>query len=65
MACEIKAIAREEMYRLSEMVVALGGEPTIECGTVDLGRPDPVDQIGRDVEAEERAIAAHIRPVVT
>lgn len=61
-ACEIEAIAREEMYHfkwLSEMIVKLGGKPTIERGALDIGGPEFPDMMQRDVAAEERAIAQY------
>lgn len=59
MACEIEAIAREEMRHLdwlSEKVVELGGKPTLERAEIDLGGTTPVEWLRRDVKAEEDAI---------
>jgi len=61
-ACEIEAIAREEMYHfkwLSEMIVKLGEKPTLERGSLDIGGPELADMMRRDVAAEERAIAQY------
>lgn len=61
-ACEIEAIARDEMRHLdwlSEAVVELGGDPTIERGEVDLSGSGPVEWMARDIMAEERAIAQY------
>ncbi len=62
MACEIEAIAREEMRHLdwlSEMVVELGGKPTLERAEMDLGGTTPAEWLRRDVKAEEGAIAMY------
>jgi len=62
LACEIEAIAREEMYHfhwLSELIVDLGGKPTIERAKLDLGGSGPADWLFRDVRAEEEAIALY------
>lgn len=59
MACEIEAIAREEMRHLdwlSEKVVELGGKPTLERAEIDLEGTTPVEWLRRDVKAEEDAI---------
>lgn len=61
-ACEIEAIARDEMrhlHWLSDAVVELGGDPTIERGEVDLSGAGPVEWMARDIMAEERAIAQY------
>lgn len=61
-ACEIEAIARDEMRHLrwlSEAVVELGGDPTIERGEVDLSGAGPVEWMARDIMAEEKAIAQY------
>ena len=61
-ACEIEAVARDEMrhlHWLSEAVVELGGDPTIERGEVDLSGAGPVEWMARDIIAEERAIAQY------
>ena len=59
MACEIEAIAREEMYHfrwLAKAVVGLGGEPSLVRGLVDLEGETIPEWMERDVAAEERAI---------
>ncbi|MCJ7668570.1 MAG: ferritin-like domain-containing protein [Anaerolineae bacterium] len=59
MACEIEAIAREEMRHLdwlSEKIVELGGKPTLERAEIDLGGTAPGEWLRRDVKAEEDAI---------
>ncbi len=61
-ACEIEAIAREEMRhlkRLAEFVVKLGGDPTMERGPVDTSGETPADWMARDIVAEEEAIALY------
>ena len=61
-ACEIEAIARDEMRHLrwlSEAVVELGGDPTIERGEVDLSGAGPVEWMAHDIIAEEKAIAQY------
>lgn len=62
MACEIEAIAREEMRHLdwlSKKVVELGGKPTLEREEMDLGGTTPGEWLGRDVKAEEDAITIY------
>jgi len=61
-ACEIEAIAREEMRHfdwLAETIVELGGKPDMERGVVDLSGSGPVEWIARDILAEEKAIAQY------
>jgi bacterioferritin len=61
-ASEIEAVARDEMRHLrwlSEVVVELGGDPTIERSEVDLSGAGPVEWMARDIMAEERAIAQY------
>ncbi len=68
-ACEIEAIARDEMRHfdwLAEAIVALGGKPDMARGFVDLEGNSPGEWMGRDVQAEERAITqykAHIAAI--
>jgi bacterioferritin len=68
-ACEIEAVAREEMRHfdwLAEVIVELGGAPALTRGALDLSGQGPVDWMGRDVAAEERAVAqyeAHIAAI--
>lgn len=62
MACEIEAIAREEMRHLdwlSEKIVELGGKPTLEREEMDLGGTTPAEWLRRDVKAEEDAITLY------
>jgi bacterioferritin len=61
-ACEIEAIAREEMRHfdwLAEAIVELGGKPDMERGVVDLSGGGPVEWMARDILAEERAVAQY------
>lgn len=61
-ACEIEAIARDEMRHLkwlAERVVELGGDPTMERGPVDTTGALPPEWMARDVVAEEGAIALY------
>ncbi len=68
-ACEIEAIAREEMRHfdwLAEAIVELGGKPDMVRGWVDLEGSTPTAWMEQDVAAEERAIAqykAHIAAI--
>jgi len=58
-ACEIEAIARDEMRHLkwlAELVVELGGKPSMERGPVDATGAVPPEWMARDVVAEEKAI---------
>jgi len=67
MACEIEAIAREEMRHLdwlAETVVELGGVPSLERGTMRMGGDSVAKWMGNDVLLEEGAIEQykeHIR----
>jgi bacterioferritin len=59
MACEIEAIAREEMRHLdwlAETVVELGGEPTLDRGAMTIGGEDIAQWMQRDVGLEQDAI---------
>ena len=61
-ACEIEAIAREEMRHfdwLAEAIVELGGKPDMERAVVDLSGSGPVEWMARDILAEERAAAQY------
>jgi len=61
-ACEIEAIAREEMRHfdwLAQAIVALGGRPDMERGKVDLSGGGPGEWMARDILAEEGAIAQY------
>ena len=56
MACEIEAIAREEMRHLdwlAETIVELGGVPTLERGEMRLGGKSVADWMRNDVLLEE------------
>jgi bacterioferritin len=58
-AGELEAIAREEMRHLkwlAEMVVELGGTPTMERGEVDTTGDTPAQWLARNMLAEEQAI---------
>jgi bacterioferritin len=60
MACEIEAIAREEMRHLdwlAETIVELGGVPSLTRGTMRPGGETVSDWMGNDVLLEEGAIA--------
>jgi bacterioferritin len=59
MACEIEAIAREEMRHLdwlAEVVVELGGVPNLERGKMLLEGKSVAEWMGNDVRLEEGAI---------
>ena len=69
MACEIEAIAREEMRHfdwLAETIVSLGGTPSIERGDMRTGGESVPDWMKNDVLQEEDAIAlyeGHIKAI--
>jgi bacterioferritin len=69
MACEIEAIAREEMRHfdwLAEAIVGLGGVPSIERGDMRLGSKTVHDWMKDDVQQEVDAIVmyeGHIKAV--
>jgi bacterioferritin len=59
MACEIEAIAREEMRHLdwlAEAIVELGGEPTLDRGEMTIGGANVAEWMQRDVGLEQGAI---------
>ncbi len=59
MACEIEAIAREEMRHLdwlAETIVGLGGVPSLERGGMRMGGKSVADWMGNNVLLEENAI---------
>ncbi len=59
MACEIEAIARDEMRHLdwlAETVVELGGEPSLERGKMTIGGASIAEWMERDVGLEQDAI---------
>jgi bacterioferritin len=62
MACEIEAIAREEMRHfdwLAETIVGLGGVPSIERGDMRLGGKTVPDWMKDDVQQEMDAIVMY------
>ena len=62
MACEIEAIAREEMRHfdwLAETIVGLGGVPSIERGDMRLGSKKVPDWMRDDVQQELDAIVMY------
>jgi len=69
MACEIEAIAREEMRHfdwLAETIVSLGGTPSIERGNMRTGGEAIPDWMKNDVLQEKDAITLyeeHIRAI--
>jgi bacterioferritin len=59
LACEIEAIAREEMRHLdwlAETVVELGGEPTLDRGAMTIGGDSVAEWMKRDVGLEQDAM---------
>ena len=59
MACEIEAIAREEMRHLdwlAETIVKLGGVPSLKRGEMRMGGKSVTDWMENDVLAEEDAV---------
>lgn len=62
MACEIEAIAREEMRHLdwlAETIVELGGTPSLKRGTMRVGGESVSDWMMNDVRQEEDGIALY------
>lgn len=62
MACEIEAIARDEMRHLdwlAEEIVELGGEPTLERGEMTIGGDTIAEWMQRDVGLEQDGIALY------
>jgi len=62
MACEIEAIAREEMRHfdwLAETIVSLGGTPSLERGDMRTGGESVPDWMKNDVLQEKDAIALY------
>ena len=62
MACEIEAIAREEMRHLdwlAEAIVNLGGVPSLERGNMRMGGESVADWMTNDVLQEEDAIVMY------
>jgi bacterioferritin len=69
LSCEVEGIARDEMRHLdwlAEMIVALGGKPSLKRGGMRPGGEGVPDWMGNDVRLEEDAIAQyedHIRQI--
>lgn len=62
LACEIEGVAREEMrhfWMLSRWIVRLGGATETARGFTDLAGAAAPEWMGRDVAAEDRAIAMY------
>jgi bacterioferritin len=62
MACEVEAMARDEMRHLewlSETVAELGGEPTVDRGKMTIGGRSITEWMQRDVGLEDDAIALY------
>ncbi|MCJ7743549.1 MAG: ferritin-like domain-containing protein [Dehalococcoidales bacterium] len=62
MACEIEAIAREEMRHLdwlAEPIVELGGVPSLKRGKMRMGGKGVPDWMGNNVRLEEDAISLY------
>jgi len=62
MACEIEALAREEMRHLdwlAETIVELGGKPSMKRGKMRMGGKSVPDWMKNDVLLEEDAIALY------
>ena len=62
MACEIEAVARDEMRHLdwlAETIVELGGTPSLERGTMRMGGTQVTDWMKNDVLLEEGAMAQY------
>ncbi|MFH1647215.1 MAG: ferritin-like domain-containing protein [Chloroflexota bacterium] len=68
-ACEIEAIAREEMRHLdwlAETIVALGGKPSLDRGTMNMAGKTVPEWMSNDVGLEQGAInhyGEHIRAI--
>ena len=62
MACEIEAIARDEMRHLdwlAETIVELGGQPSLKRGTQNMAGKAVPEWMGNDVGLEEGAIKSY------
>jgi len=62
MACEIEAMARDEMRHLdwlAETIVELGGVPSLERGTMRMGGDTVASWMGNNVLLEEGAISQY------
>jgi len=58
-ACEVEAMAREEMRHLdwlAETIVELGGEPSLKRGTMNMAGKEVPDWMADDVKLEQGAI---------
>ena len=67
MACEIEAMAREEMrhlYWLAETIADLGGVPDLKRGTMLMGGASVPDWMGNDVQLEKGAIEHYKEHIV-
>ena len=68
LACEIEAIAREEMRHLdmlAETIVSLGGTPSTKRGTMRTSGKTPPEWMQNDVLAEKGAIALYKKHTAT
>ena len=69
LACEIEAIAREEMRHLdwlADAITELGGDPSMERDAPDLSHASAPEQMAKDVDLEQVAIdqyRAHIEAI--
>ena len=67
--CEIEGIARDEMRHfdwLADVVVELGGDPSMERLAMDSTERPPAEQMRKDIGLEQSAIAdyrAHIKAI--
>jgi bacterioferritin len=62
MACEVEAVAREEMRHfdwLAEAIVSLGGQPSLKKGTMNMAGKTVPAWMGDDVKLEEGAITQY------
>jgi len=66
MACEIEAMARDEMRHLdwlAETIVELGGVPSLERGTMKMGGTSVHDWMVNNVSLEDGAIAQYTKHI--
>lgn len=66
LACEMEAIAREEMQHfrwLADKIVRLGGKPSMVRGEVVFGGPRVAGMLQADVDAEQRAIDQYLEHI--
>ena len=62
MACEIEAIARDEMRHLdwlAETIVELGGQPSLKRGKQNMAGKTVPEWMGNDMGLEDGAIASY------